>query len=73
MTNQNAIKLASIRTATTEIFVETPQGAITVNHWSNCEGVNLMMVNQDLTPRFCAALTWEDIDALMVALAASRL
>lgn len=73
MSNPKAIKLESIRTATTEIFVETPQGSITVSHWSNCEGVNLIMVNQDLSPRFCAALTWEDIDALMVALAASRI
>jgi hypothetical protein len=72
-TGRKKISLETIKTQTTEVFIETEGGSITVTHWSNCEGVNIMMVNQDLTPRFAAALTWEDVDALMVSLAASRL
>lgn len=72
-TGRKKISLDAIKTQTTEVFVETESGSITVNHWSNCEGVNIMMTNHDLTPRLVAALTWEDVDALMVALAASRL
>lgn len=67
------ISLECIKTETTEVFIATPDASITATRWANCEGVNIIMANKDLTHRFSASLRWEEMDALMVAMSAARL
>ena len=68
------MKLETIITPSKEIFVDGGGVTVTVNPWSNCEGVNLMMhgAGPELPLKMAGALRWEEIDALMVALTAAR-
>ena len=66
------MKLETIKSQCTEVLLTHNDNTITVTPWSNCEGVNVVMTGQDLSIRLAAALTWEDLDALLVALSAAR-
>lgn len=68
------MKLEKFKTQTEETVVELEKGQlmISVSQWGNMEGVNLMMTGKDLSLRLAAALAWEEIDGLIVALSAAR-
>lgn len=66
------MKLDTIKTSTTETFVQHGDVAITITWWGNMEGANIMVNGKDLTNRMCGSMSWGEIDALIVALAAAR-
>ena len=66
------MKLETIKTPTTEVFVQQGDTTITVTQWGNLEGANIMVTNKDLAIRMSCAMTWEEIAALQVALAAAN-
>lgn len=68
------MKLETIITPSKEIYVEGEAVTVTVNPWSNCEGVNLMLIGAgpELPLRMAGALRWSDIDAILIALTAAR-
>ena len=66
------MNLETIKTPTTEVFVQRGDTTITVTQWGNCEGANIMVTNKDLAIRMSCAMTWEEIAALQVALAAAN-
>ena len=66
------MKLETIKTPTTEIYVQQGDTTITVTQWGNMEGVNIMVTGKDLAVRMSCAMTWEEIAALQVALAAAN-
>ena len=66
------MKLETIKTPTTEVYVQQGHTTITVTQWGNMEGANIMVTNKDLAIRMSCAMTWEEIAALQVALAAAN-
>ena len=66
------MKLETIKTPTTEVYVQQGDTTITVTQWGNMEGANIMVTNRDLAIRMSCAMTWEEISALQVALAAAN-
>ena len=66
------MKLETIKTPTTEVFVQQGDTTITITQWGNMEGANIMVTNKDLAIRMSCAMTWEEIAALQVALAAAN-
>ena len=66
------MKLETIKTPTTEVYVQKGDTTIIVTQWGNCEGVNIMVTGKDLSLRMSCAMTWEEIAALQVALAAAN-
>lgn len=67
------MKLETIQTPTTEIFVEGHNSCVTVNPWSNYEGASFMLHDgKDGALKLAGALRWEEIDLLMVAITAAR-
>ena len=66
------MKLETIKTPTTEIYVQQGDTTITVTQWGNMEGANIMVTNRDLAIRMSCAMTWEEIAAMQVALAAAN-
>ena len=66
------MKLETIKTPTTEVYVQQGETTITVTQWGNMEGANIMVTNKDLAIRMSCAMTWEEIAALQVALAAAN-
>ena len=68
------MKLATFTHPSKEIFVDAGKLTVTINTWSNMEGVNLMVhsVGSDISLRMAGAFRWEEIDAILVALAAAR-
>ncbi len=73
MTN-NEIKLETFTSQTKETYA-TGQGiSVTVSHWANCEGVNLMVHGrgEQMPLRMAGAFRWEELDILLAALAVAR-
>ena len=66
------MKLETIKTPTTEVYVQQGDTTITVTQWVNMEGANIMVTGKDLSLRMSWAMTWEEIAALQVALAAAN-
>ena len=68
------MKLETIITPSKEIYLQANDVSITVNTWSNCEGMNVMMhgPGPELPLRMACSLRWEDADALLIALTAAR-
>ena len=66
------MKLETIKTPTTEVYVQQGDTTITVTQWGNMEGANIMVTNKDLAIRMSCAMTWEEVSALQVALAAAN-
>lgn len=66
------MKIEAIKTKTTEVFIETNEGSVSVTGWSNCEGANIIVTTKDLSVKMAGCLRWEEIDNLIVALAVAR-
>lgn len=68
------MKLETIKSQSQEIFVEAGNMSVTVNTWSNGEGASMMVHGQgpELPLRMAGSFRWEEIDAIIVALAAAR-
>ena len=68
------MKLETIKSQTTEIYLEFDGGSVSVNPWANCEGASVMVHGKgpELPLRMAGALRWEEIDAIVVALTAAR-
>ena len=66
------MKLETIKTPTTEVYIQQGDTTITVTQWGNMEGANIMITNKDLAIRMSCAMTWKEIAALQVALAAAN-
>ena len=66
------MKLETIKTPTTEVFIQQDDTTIIVTQWGNMEGANIMVTGKDLSLRMSCAMTWEEITALQVALAAAN-
>ena len=66
------MNLETIKTPTTEVFVQQGDMTVTVTQWGNMEGANIMVTNRDLAIRMSCAMTWEEIAAMQVALAAAN-
>ena len=64
--------LKTIKTPTTEVYIQQGDTTITVTQWGNMEGVNIMVTGKDLAMRMSCAMTWEEVNALQVALAAGN-
>ena len=66
------MKLETIKTPTIEVFVQRGDTTINVTRWGNMEGANIMVTGKDLAIRMACAMTWEEIAAMQVALAAAN-
>ena len=66
------MNLETIKTPTIEVFVQQGDTTITITQWGNMEGVNIMVMGKDLALRMSCAMTWKEIAALQVALAAAN-
>ena len=67
------MKLETIKTPTIEIYVQQGDTTITVTQWGNMEGANIMVTTgKDLALRMSCAMTWKEIAAMQVALAAAN-
>ena len=66
------MKLETIKTPTTEVFIQQDDTTIVVTQWGNMEGANIMVTGKDLSLRMACAMTWKEIAALQVALAATN-
>ena len=71
-TTEQTMKLETIKTPTTEVYVQHGDTTIAVTQWGNLEGANIMVTGKDLALRMACAMTWEEIAALQVALAAAN-
>lgn len=68
------MKLSTVISDTKEIFVDAGKFTVTVNTLANLEGCNLMVhgKGESIPLRMAGAFRWEEIDAIIVALAAAR-
>lgn len=70
----NQTKLETFTSPSKETYA-TGQGiTVTVSHWSNCEGCNLMVhgKGEQMPLRMAGAFRWEELDILIAALAVAR-
>lgn len=68
------MKLETFTTDCKEIFLDAGKITVTVNTWANYEGASLMVHGKgpELPLRMAGAFRWEELDAILVALAAAR-
>lgn len=68
------MKLETLTSPSKEVFLDAGDLTVTVNTWSNMEGASLMVHGKgpDLPLRMAGAFRWEEMDAILVALAAAR-
>ena len=68
------MKLETFKSPSTEVFLDAGKMTVTVNVWSNGEGASLMVHGKgpELPLRMAGAFRWEELDAILVALAAAR-
>jgi hypothetical protein len=68
------MKLETMKSDSKEIFLYAGNMTVTINTWSNHEGASIMVhgAGPELPLRMAGAFRWEDIDAILVALAAAR-
>jgi hypothetical protein len=68
------MKLETIVTPSKEVYLQAGDMSVTVNTWSNCEGLSLMVHGKgpELPLRMAGSFRWQEIDAILVALAAAR-
>lgn len=66
------MRLVTAINPTTEVYVEHRDISVMVNPWHNAEGVNLILTGKHLATRLAGTLTWEEVDALILALSAAR-
>ena len=68
------MKLETFKAPSVETWLEFDGGSVTVTSWGNHEGASLMVHGKgpELPLRMAGAFRWEEIDAILVALAAAR-
>jgi hypothetical protein len=69
------MKLETYTAETKEIFTEGHGINVTCNPWHNLEGCSIMVHSKadgGLALRMAGAFRWEELDVLLVALAAAR-
>ena len=68
------MKLETMNSTSKEIYLDAGDMTVTVNAWANGEGASLMIHGKgpELPLRMAGAFRWEEIDAILVALAAAR-
>lgn len=68
------MKLETFIAETKEVFVEGKGLSVSAYPWANLEGVSVLLHSEgkDMPIRAAFSLRWEELDALMVALAAVR-
>lgn len=66
------MKLETIKTQTTEVFLESKDFTVTVTNWANHEGFNVICNGKDLAIRTAFSMTLTELDTLITALAAAR-
>lgn len=66
------MKIETIKTPTTEVYLEAEGFSVTVTNWANCEGANVICTGKELALRAALSMRWEELDLLMAAIAAAR-
>lgn len=66
------VKFESFTTPCKEVFVEGHGISVTVNTWSNSEGLSFMVNGKDSAIRTAGCMRWEELDVLLCALTAAR-
>lgn len=68
------MKLDTFKAPSTEIFLDAGDMSVTVNTWSNMEGASIMVHGKgpELPLRMSGSFRWEELDAILIALAAAR-
>lgn len=67
------MKIETTNSPSKEVFVDAGNISVTINVWSNHEGASIMVHSgPDLAMRMAGAFRWEDLDVILVALAAAR-
>lgn len=68
------MKLETFKSESKEIFLDAGSITVTINTWSNVEGASIMVHGKgpELPLRMAGAFRWEELDAILVALAAAR-
>ena len=67
------MNIQTFKTQTTEVMVEGNGVLVTVNPWSNLEGMSVMVHEEKgLALRAAFSMRWEEADVLMMAMTAAR-
>jgi len=68
------MKLETLKADSKEIFLDAGNMTVTINTWSNLEGASIMVHGKgpELPLRMAGAFRWEEMDAILVAMAAAR-
>lgn len=68
------MKLETMKADSNEIFLDAGDMSVTINTWANHEGASIMVHGKgpELPLRMAGAFRWEELDAILVALAAAR-
>lgn len=68
------MKLETFKSDSKEIYLSSKSISVTINTWSNHEGASIMVhgAGPQLPLRMAGAFRWEELDAIIVALAAAR-
>ena len=70
----NAMKLETFTSQSKETYLDAGNISVTVNTWANLEGASIMVHGKrpELPMRMAGSFRWEELDAIIVALAAAR-
>ncbi len=70
----NVMKLETFTSQSKETYLEAKSVIVTVNTWANLEGASIMVHGKgpELPMRMAGSFLWEELDAIIVALAAAR-
>lgn len=66
------VKFETFTTPCKEVFVEHGEMSVTVNTWSNGEGLTFIVTGKNSAIRTAACMRWEELDVLLCALTAAR-
>lgn len=68
------MKLETFTSPSKEIYLDAGTISVTVNTWANLEGASIMVHGKGpaLPMRMAGSFLWEELDAIIVALAAAR-
>ena len=68
------MKLETFTSQSKETYLEAKSVIVTVNTWANLEGASIMVHGKgpELPMRMAGSFLWEELDAIIVALAAAR-
>lgn len=68
------MKLEAMKADSKEIFLDAGDMSVTINTWANLEGASIMVHGKgpELPLRMAGAFRWEELDVILVAIAAAR-